>query len=205
MSAPVRFEGDLAHLATHGFGPRSLTWWGIVGFMVVEGMFFALLFAAYFFILDKEQTWPPAPYAPPGLTAGTILTVLIVLTEIPNAIVKKAAETFDLRTVRKGLVVMSLLPLPLFVLRGFEFASLNVMWTDNAYGSILWALLLTHTIHLVTDWGDTVVLTALMFTEHGKETNRFVDTSENAAYWRFVWGSWLIVYLLIYWVPRWLT
>ncbi|MBW8742932.1 MAG: cytochrome c oxidase subunit 3 [Sphingomonas sp.] len=205
MSLPVRFDGDLADLPTHGFGPRSLTWWGIVGFMVVEGMFFALLFAAYFFILDKEQTWPPQPYAPPALLAGTVFTMLIVLTEIPNAVIKRAAERFDLRTVRKGLVVMSLLPLPLFVLRGFEFASLNVLWTDNAYGSIQWALLLTHTIHLITDWGDTAVLTALMFTEHGKEANRFVDTSENAAYWRFVWASWLIVYLLIYWVPRWLT
>ena len=45
---------------------------------------------------------------------------------------------------------------------------------------------------------------AVMFTEHGDEGNRFVDTSENGLYWRFVWASWLIVYLMIYWLPRWL-
>jgi cytochrome c oxidase subunit 3 len=205
MSAPVRFEGDLAHLPTHAFGARSLTWWGMLGLMVAEGMFFALTFAAYFFVLDKEQSWPPPPFAPPDLLAGSLLTVLIVLTEIPNGAVKRAAERCDLEAVRRGLVLMSLVVLPLFVLRGFEFASLNVLWTDNAYGSVVWMLLLVHTFHLITDWGDTVVLTALMFTEHGKEANRFVDTSENALYWRFVWGSWLIVYLLIYWVPRWLA
>jgi cytochrome c oxidase subunit 3 len=205
MSAPVIFEGDLAHLPTHGFGPRSLTWWGMLGLMVAEGMFFALAFAAYFFVLDKEQSWPPPPFAPPDLLAGSLFTVLIVLTEIPNAAIKRAAERYDLDTVRKGLILMSLIVLPLFVLRGFEFASLGVLWTDNAYGSVIWMLLLIHTFHLITDWGDTVVLAALMSTEHGKEGNRFVDTSENALYWRFVWGSWLIVYLLIYWVPRWLA
>jgi cytochrome c oxidase subunit 3 len=203
-SEDVRFEGDLADLPTHAFGYRSLTWWGIIGFMVVEGMFFALAFATYFFVLDKEQTWPPAPVAPPGLTAGTLLTLLILLTEIPNIIVKRAAERYDLATVRRMLVVMSGAVLPLFVLRGFEFASLHVSWTDSAYGSVMWLLLFLHTTHLVTDWGDTLVLTCLMFTEHGHEGGRFVDVSENALYWRFVWASWLIVYLLVYWLPRWL-
>lgn len=205
MSTPVRFEGDLAHLPTHAFGHRGLTWWGVVGFMVVETMFFALAFAAYFFILDKEHTFPPVPYRPPDLLAGTLLTLLIVLTEIPNTVVKRAAERYDLSSVRKLLVVMSAVGIPLLVLRGFEFASLNVMWADNAYGSALWMLLLIHTTHLLTDWGDTLVLTALMFTEHGHEDTRFVDVSENAMYWRFVWISWLVVYVLLYWLPRWLA
>ena len=53
------------------------------------------------------------------------------------------------------------------------------------------------------DWVDTVVLTALMYTKHGITGRRFVDCSENAMYWRFVWLAWLPIYLLIYWVPRW--
>ena len=205
MSDRYRFEGDLAELPTHAFGHRGPTWWGIIGFMVVEGMFFALAISAYFFLLDKEQTWPPAPFAPPGLLAGTLFTLVILLTEIPNTIVKRAAERYDLAAVRFWLIVMSLVVVPLLVLRGFEFASLNVLWTDNAYGSVMWLLLFLHTTHLVTDWGDTLVLTRLMFTEHGKEANRFVDTSENALYWRFVWLSWLVIYLLLYWLPRWLV
>ena len=42
----------------------------------------------------------------------------------------------------------------------FEFNTLNVLWYDNAYGSIIWALLVLHTTHIVTDWVDTVVLAA---------------------------------------------
>ncbi|AUW57040.1 cytochrome C oxidase subunit III [Sphingobium sp. SCG-1] len=204
MSAPVRFVGDLAHLPTHAFGPRSITWWGILGFMVVEGMVFALAIAAYFFIMDKEQSWPPIPISPPDLRAGTLFTVLILLTELPNRVIKNAAERYDISTVRFGLVLMSIITLPLLVLRGFEFASLGVYWTDNAYGSVIWMLLFLHATHLLTDYGDTLVLTVLMFTVHGKESNRFVDVSENSLYWRFVWLSWLPIYVLLYWIPRWL-
>ena len=91
------------------------------------------------------------------------------------------------------------------VLRAFEFNSLNCDWNDNAYASIIWALLLMHTIHIGTDWMDTIVLGALLFTEKGTEPRRMVDTSENSLYWRFVWLSWIPVYLLIYWLPRWVS
>ena len=50
----------------------------------------------------------------------------------------------------------------LLIIRGFEFNNLNCRWTDNAYASIIWALLILHTIHILTDWGDTIVLWALM-------------------------------------------
>ena len=51
-------------------------------------------------------------------------------------------------------------------------------------------------------WADTIVLWALMHTPHGEEPRRLVDVDENALYWRFVWISWIPIYLLIYWVPR---
>jgi len=63
-------------------------------------------------------------------------------------------------------------------------------------------LLLLHTIHILTDWVDSVVLTALMFTGHGEGPRRFVDVSENSLYWRFVWLTWIPIFALLYLVPR---
>jgi heme/copper-type cytochrome/quinol oxidase subunit 3 len=201
MTLPVRFTRDLSELPTHAFGARSLTWWGVVGFMLIEGTGFALAIAAYFFLMSQEQLWPPSAL-PPKLLWGTLTLVVMVLSEIPNVWVKKAAEEERLRDTRIGLVIMSIVVIPLLVLRGFEFANLNIGWDRNAYGSILWALLLLHTTHLLTDWVDTLVLAALMFTEHGGEGRRFVDTSENGLYWHFVVLSWIPLYVVIYWVPR---
>jgi heme/copper-type cytochrome/quinol oxidase subunit 3 len=202
MTPAPRFSGDLAHLPTHAFGHRSLTWWGIVGFMVIEGGFFALTIAAYFYLMSQEQSWPPPPFPPPDWLAGTLFTLLMLVSEIPNTIVKKAAEHGKLREVRKLLLLMVGIGVVLLIIRAFEFNSLNVKWYDNAYGSIIWALLVLHTTHILTDWGDTAVLAMLMHTQHGIEGRRFIDVSENAMYWRFVWLAWLPIWFLIYWLPR---
>jgi len=201
MTAPS-FTTDLAPLPTYAFGRRSLTWWGIIAFFLIEGTAFALAVAAYFFLMGQEQAWPPPAVQPPGLLPGTLFTILIVLSEIPNTAIKWAAEREDLPRVRGLLVLISLIGLVLLVLRGFEFNALNVLWHENAYGSVVWMLLVLHTTHILTDWLDTLVLAALMYTPHGTEGRRMVDCSENAVYWRFVWLLWLPLYVLIYWLPR---
>jgi len=202
MIREVRFTDDVSELPTHKFGPSSLTWWGIIGFMVIEGAAFGLAFAAYFFLMGHEQGWPPEGRQAPDLLAGTLFTIVILLSEFPNTLIKRAAHERDVPTIRMMMGVMIAIGAVLLVIRGFEFNSLNVRWTDDAYGSIIWALLLLHTSHILTDWMDTVVLWALMLTNVGWEGRRLVDVDENSLYWRYVWLLWIPIYLMIYWVPR---
>lgn len=201
MSTKPTFVGDLQPLPTHAFGPRSLTWWGVIAFMMIEGGGFALAGGAYLFLMSQESTWPPASY-PPALVPGLLFTAVMLLSEIPNTILKKATESQQLDKVRFWLIILDLIGVVLLVIRGFEFAHINVRWSDNAYGSILWALLLLHTIHILTEWVESIVLTALMFTGHGREPRRFVDVSEDCLYWRFVWITWIPIFVLLYLVPR---
>lgn len=202
MTRAVRFTDDLSGLPTWKFGTSSLTWWGIIGYMIVEGGFFALSFAAYFFLMGHEQGWPPEGRKAPDLLAGTLFTLVILISEVWNSRIKKAARERDVPTIRRLMPVIIGVGIILLIIRGFEFNSLNVRWTDDAYGSIIWALLFLHTTHLLTDWGDTIVLWALMMTPLGYEGRRLVDTDENSLYWRYVWLLWIPIYLMIYWVPR---
>jgi heme/copper-type cytochrome/quinol oxidase subunit 3 len=203
MSHEPRFSGDLRELPTDAFGHRSLTWWGVLAFMVIEGAAFAMAVAAYFMLMNQEGSWPPRPHAPPDLVAGTVFTLLMLLSEIPNGVIKKAAAAKQRGTVQVGLLLMALIGVALFAVRALEFQSLNIGWTENAYGSVIWMLLVLHTVHVLTDWIDTLVLAALMFTPQSKSPRRYVDVAENSLYWRFVWLTWLPLYALIYWVPRW--
>jgi cytochrome c oxidase subunit III len=202
MIRSVRFTEDISHLPTHKFGTSSITWWGVLGFMVIEGVAFALTFAAYFFLMGHEQGWPPEGRAAPDVLAGTLFTIVILLSEIPNTRIKKAAQAHDVARVRALMPLMVLVGVVLLAIRAFEFNSLNCRWTDNAYGSIVWALLLLHTTHILTDWFDTIVLYALMRTRFAYEGRRMEDVDENSLYWRYVWLLWLPIYLMIYWVPR---
>jgi cytochrome c oxidase subunit 3 len=205
MSLPVRFTGDLAALPTSAFGHRSLTWWGVVAFFLIEGATFALAIGCYFYLMGGEQTWPPEPFSPPNPIAGTIFTALLLASEIPNALAKRAAEKKDLPALRKYLLIVCAMCALMLIPRAFEFASLNVSWKDNAYGSVIWMLLLLHVTNFLTDFADSLVLAGLLSTGHSAEDRRFVDAAENAMYWRFVWLCWLPIYVLIYWLPRWVS
>lgn len=191
---------DVADLPTYAFGHRSLLWWGTLGFCLIEATAFGLALVAYFYLRSKAVEWPPN-VAPPRLLWGTLNTGVLLASCVPNYLTKKPAEDENLAGVRIWLLVSIAFGLAFAAIRGFEFPALNVYWDTNAYGSIVWALLFLHTLHIGTDLADTLVLAVLMFTSHA-HGKRFVDVSENAVYWYFVVLTWLPIFTVIYLVPR---
>lgn len=191
---------DVSELPGYAYGHRSLMWWGTMGIIVIEGTMFALLIATYFYLRNYSDPWPPST-PPPDLFYGTLNTLVLLVSGIPNQWYKQAAEKEDLKKVQIGLLISIAFAVAFIVIRVFEFKNLNCRWDTSAYGSAVWVLLGFHTVHLVTDFLDTVVLTVLMFTDK-VSGRRFVDVSENAFYWWFVVLVWLPIYGVIYWVPR---
>lgn len=192
---------DVSMLAPGGFGHRSLMWWGTLGIVFIEGTVFALAIGMYFYLRTRVTSWPPQNIAPPDLTWGTVNLLVLLASAVPNELAKKAAEKIDLRAVRLWLVVCVLFGIGFNAVRAIEFLHLNVTFSYDAYGSIVWMLLGLHTVHIATDVVDTCVLAALMFIGPIEE-KRFVDVEENAVYWYFVVFTWLPIYGVIYWAPR---
>jgi heme/copper-type cytochrome/quinol oxidase subunit 3 len=153
---------DVSKLPTVQFGTKSMTWCGIIGMMAIEGMFFVLTIASYFYLHSRSLEWPPHEN-PPMLFWGTLNLAVFLLSVIPTEWYRRRARKGDGRAVRMGL----------------------------------------HVTHLLTDLVDTIVLTVLFFTSQ-VEGKRFMDASENADYWYFVVVSWIPIYLVVYWAPRWL-
>lgn len=192
---------DLTDLPPHGLGTASLSWWGTLAFMLIEGTGFALSIVVYLYLMSLAPRWPPdAP--PPDLLPGTTLTVFLVASLFPNILLARWARDQDLRKVRIGLIIMSLIGIAPLVLRAFEFPAMHTQWDQNAYGSIVWVMLGLHTTHILTDLVETLVLTCLMFSRHGDNPRRFGDVSDNVMYWNFVVATWLPMYACLYWAPR---
>jgi cytochrome c oxidase subunit 3 len=191
---------DVRGLPRFAFGAKSILWWGTMGLVAIEGTMFAILIATYFYLRTRSTEWPPS-VLDPYLTWGIVNTAIFLVSEIPNIWVKKSARKMDLQKVRIGLLIVDAFALAALIIRIFEFPALHSSWSLNAYTSIAWTLLGFHTVHLLTDWFDSVVLTVLMFVGP-VERKRFVDVSENADYWTFVVLAWLPIFATLYLAPR---
>jgi cytochrome c oxidase subunit III len=192
---------DVRHLPSFGFGHRSLMWWGTVGLIAIESTLFAIAAGAYLYLMSRSTHWPPAEL-PPDAGRATLNTGLLIASLLPAYLAKRAAEALDLPAVRRWVTVSSVASVLVLAVRVFEFDALNCAWDGSAYGSAVWMIMGLHTVHLLTDAYDTLVLNVLLFTGP-LEGKRFADVSENALYWFFVVASWLPLYALIHGTPRW--
>jgi heme/copper-type cytochrome/quinol oxidase subunit 3 len=201
LARKPRLVGDLSTLPASASGPAHLVWWGNLGFMLIEGTGFALAIGVYLYVVSITDSWPPAgdPLAP--LLWSTLFTVGLIVSEAPNLLVKRLTIRHDAESVRLGVLAMTVIGAALLVLRGFEIAVLTPSWSHDAYGSVMWLLMILHTSHIVTDFGDTAVQAAWLYT-HEIGDDQFADVEDNCNYWSFVVVAWLPLYAIIYWLPR---
>jgi heme/copper-type cytochrome/quinol oxidase subunit 3 len=198
----IRRVGDLSGLPTSAEGARHLVWWGNISFMLIEGTGFLLAIGAYLYLQSQSPQWPPSGDRLPDLGWSGLFTIGLVLSEIPNLWVLRQARSKAISRVRLGVLVMTIIGLALAAARWFELQHLNVRWDHDAYGSVVWMLMLLHTLHVLTDLADTAVLSAWLYT-HEVGADQLADVEDNSDYWTFVVLSWLPIYTLLYWVPRW--
>src|SRR3979490_803722 len=93
---------DFSGLPLHGMATASPTWWGTLAFMLIEGTGFALAIAVYLYLMSLAATRPiDAPR--PDLLPGTTVTMLLLVSVVPNYLVARWAEQQNLSKVKAGL------------------------------------------------------------------------------------------------------
>jgi cytochrome c oxidase subunit III len=198
---PVRPIDDLASLPTVTFGPRSLMWWGTLGFMTIEGWTTAILVGAYFYLRQNYVSWPPLRTPYPSLLIPTINVTIFLISIVPAMMVARAAKRLDEAAVKRWLLVMCVVELPTVVLRWWDLWALNTRWDTTAYGSAAWTIVGFHTSLLLLDVLDTLGITVLFFIRD-MPVKSFSDTADNSFYWYFTVGLWIPLYLILYVGPR---
>ena len=206
MSMPRRTQPvvDVSELPDLAFGPNDIMWWGTLGFVVIEGFTLVVCAAVLVYLTQNYPTWPPAGTPRPSLVAPTI-QMLLMLSSVPliGWIAKRARE-FDLARVRNGLVLASLANAAFVGLRVWELVrSLNVKWDTNAYGSALWLVLAMHGTLLLVEFVEVSGMT-LMFWFAPVEEKHFSDVTDMMFYWLFMVLGWVPLYILCFWLPRWI-
>jgi cytochrome c oxidase subunit I+III len=197
----LRPVADASALPTVTFGPRSVMWWGTLGFMTIEGWTTALLIGAYLYLRQNYVAWPPLRTPYPSLVIPTINLALMLVSIYPAWMVAKAAKKLDEPGVKRWLVITVIASVPILVLRWWELWSLNTRWDTTAYGSAAWTIVGFHASLLLLDILDTIGLTLFYFFTK-MPVKSFSDTADNSMYWFFTVGIWIPIYLIVYVGPR---
>jgi cytochrome c oxidase subunit III len=192
---------DVSGLPRVVFDHHSLLWWGTLGFVVIEGFTLVLTTASYFYLRLNEYDWPPGRTPNPDLLIPTLNVLVLLVTMIPMRVVEKAARRFDRRAVVRGLVVATALSVVAVVLRWYELQALNVRWDGSAYGSAAWGVVALHSTLLVTDLFETGCF-AVLFGRGPTERKHYSDVTEASFYQYFLSLSWVVLYGIVYWLPR---
>jgi cytochrome c oxidase subunit III len=198
---PLRATADISELPTVTFGPRSLMWWGTLGFMTIEGWTTALLVGAYLYLRQNYDAWPPLRTPYPSLLIPSINLALLLVSIAPAIMVAKAAKKLDEPGVKRWLVIMCVAAVPTLVLRWWELWALNTRWDTTAYGSAAWTIVGFHTSLLLLDILDTLGITLFFFMKK-LPVKSFSDACDNSFYWYFTVGIWIPIYLIVYVGPR---
>jgi heme/copper-type cytochrome/quinol oxidase subunit 3 len=198
---PVRGASDASVLPTVTFGSRSLMWWGTLGFATIEGWTVALLVAAYLYLRQNYEAWPPLRTPNPSLLIPSINLGLMALSMIPATLAARAAKRLDKPAVKRWLLVTTVASIPIVVLRWWELWALNTRWDTNAYGSAAWTIVGFHASLLLLDLMDTIGLT-LFFWLRPLPVKSFSDVADNTFYWYCTIGMWVPLYIILYVGPR---
>jgi len=196
-----RAAGTVGELPTVTFGNRSLMWWGTLGFMVIEGWTSALILAAYLYLRQNYDSWPPLTIPYPSLLIPTINLGFFLLSIVPAIFAARAAKQLDEARVKRWLIVQCVACVIPLVLRWWELWALNARWDTNAYGSAAWTIVGFHTSLLVLDVIDTLGLTLFYFLKQ-MPVKAFSDVADNSFYWYFTVGAWVVIYAIVYVGPR---
>ncbi len=192
---------DVSHLPPYDVSSQSPLWWGQLCIDIIEGTMFCILIAAYLYVRLRVDVWPPPGDQFPHLLLPTLALIPLILSAFPAYWASQAAKRNDRRATIRNLILNLALAAIFFVMRVFEWRTLNFNWQADAQGSYVWAFLGLHSFDFIADTILTLVLLIVIICGWFGEKQRLgvhVDT----VVWYFLVAIWIPLYVVVYWGPR---
>lgn len=175
--------------------------WGMILFIVTEGIFFVSLISGYHFLRMMAPAWPPAGINRPDLVLPLINTVLLISSSIAYIVAERALRKGHLSRLRSGLVVAVVLGVIFLSLQGYEYSRSTLVASADAYSGLFYTITGIHGVHVLV--GVIMLLATLIWasTDRFDQTKHAVVTNVGY-YWHFVDVVWVVLVLpSIYFAP----
>ncbi len=194
--SPIDEKSQETKASDHDHADHRL--FGLITFLVADGMTFAGFFAAYLTYKAVNPLLPDAIYEL-ELPLPTLNTILLLISSATFHRAGKALEIKDSRKCQSWLLVTAGLGIAFLISQMVEYFTLPFGLTDNLYASTFYALTGFHGLHVTL--GAIMILIIWWQTRSpgGRINNSNKFPFEAAElYWHFVDGIWVILFIILY-------
>ena len=192
---------DVSGLPPYDISSQSPLWWGQLCIDIIEGTMFSILIAAYLYVRLRMDVWPPPGDQYPHLLLPTLSLIALLISVPFSYFASEAAKRNDRGGMIRNLALNLVFAATCFILRIFEWHSLNFNWQADAQGSYVWAFLGLHSFDFIADGIFTVVLLFLILIGRSGEKQR-LGVHVDSVVWYFIAAIWIPIYIVIYWGPH---
>lgn len=170
-------------------------------FIVTEGLLFAGLFLAYFYLSADHGPWPPRGLPKLDLLYALGLTVVLLASGVTLYWARRGLERGNRSQFNYGLAATILLGLAFLVGQAYEYRTMFseglTPWA-GAYGSTFYAVTGTHGAHVVFGLVLLGLVGARAWLRGHFDADRHLFVKTASYYWHFVDGIWLLIVLFVY-------
>lgn len=181
---------------------------GIILFIISEVFFFVSFFWSYFHIflaprIEIDQSWPPAkiessiinPYNLPLLN-----TIILIRSGIFLSIAHYSIIIKNIKNADSIIIITILFGLVFTYIQNFEYKNAIFSIFSSSYGTTFFIITGFHGIHVLI--GTIFIIVSYLRLKSNHFSNlHHIGFEARAWYWHFVDVVWLLLFLLVYWLP----
>lgn len=170
-------------------------------FITTEGMLFVSLFFGYFYLGAHNDRWPLDEL--PKWHLATIMLVLLLASSVVLYFGEEASKKGEVFRARLFMLATVGMGIAFVVLQVFEYKDhlKTLRPTTDAYGSIFYTITSFHALHVFVGLA-MLIYTLLLPDIEGKVRPPHRPYHNASLYWHFVDLVWLVVVLLLYYLPH---
>jgi cytochrome c oxidase subunit III len=171
---------------------------GLIVFLIAEGMIFIGLFGAYLVFRASLPVWPPEGTPELELLLPGVNTVNLIASSFVMHNADTAIKKNDARGMRIWLAITAVMGITFLLGQVYEYTHLEFGLTTNLFASAFYVLTGFHGLHVTI--GVLAILAVLWRSrtkDHYNSQKHFgIEAAE--IYWHFVDVIWIILFGLIY-------
>ena len=171
---------------------------GLIVFLVAEGMIFLGMFGAYLAFRSVLPTWPPEGTHRLELLLPGLNTILLISSSFVMHNADTAVKKNDVKGMQTWLAITAAMGAIFLVGQLYEYSHLEFTLTTNLFASAFYVLTGFHGLHVFI--GVSAILAVLWRSRtvghYSSEKHFGVEAAE--IYWHFVDVVWIILFGLLY-------